>query len=68
MTDQQRDLINSYRAAEWNWSDEDLTNFISNLRQGHSIEQCRLCPEQLTAEPFAAGHKKIQIKKLSQSI
>ena len=68
MTVQQRDLINNYRAAEWNWSDEDLTNFISNLRQGHSIEQCRLCPEQLTAEPFAAGHKKIQIKKSSQSI
>jgi proteasome lid subunit RPN8/RPN11 len=68
MTDQQRDLVNSYRAAEWSWSDEHLKSFLDNLRQGHSIEQCRLCPEQLTAEPFAAGHKKISIKKLSQSI
>ena len=64
MTDQQRDLINSYQAAEWSWSDDRLTSFLNNLRQGHSIEQCRLCPEQFAAEQFAAGHKKIAIKKL----
>jgi organic radical activating enzyme len=68
MTDQQRDLVNNYQAAECSWSDDRLTSFLNNLRQGHSIEQCRLCPEQLTAEPFAAGHKKIAIKKLSQTI
>ena len=68
MTDQQRDLINGYQAAEWSWSDEQLTSFLANLRQGHSIEQCRLCPEQPTAEPFAAGHKKIPIKRLPHSI
>ena len=68
MTDQQRDLITSYQAAEWSWSDEQLTSFLTNLKQGHSIEQCRLCPENPSAESFAAGHKKIPIKKLSQSI
>lgn len=65
MTDQQQDILNRYQAAEWSWSDEQLTSFLTNLQQGHSIEQCRLCPENLSAEPFAAGHKKILIKKLS---
>ena len=68
MTDQQRELINGYNAAEWSWSDHQLKDFLSNLRTGHSIEQCRLCPENYFAKSFAAGHKKIPIKKLSQSI
>jgi hypothetical protein len=67
MTDQQRDLINGYQAAELSWSDERLTSFLHNLKQGHSIEQCRLCPENPFPEPFAAGHKKISIKKLSKA-
>ena len=67
MTDQQRDLINEYQAAELSWSDERLMSFLHNLKQGQKIEQCRLCPENPSAEPFAAGHKKIPIKKL-QSI
>jgi len=67
MTDQQRDLINGYQAAELSWSNERLTSFLHNLKQGHSIEQCRLCPENPFPEPFAAGHKKISIKKLSKA-
>jgi organic radical activating enzyme len=66
MTDQQRDIVNGYQAAEHTWSDEQLASFLVNLQQGHSIEQCRLCPENPIAEPFAAGHKKIPIKKLQR--
>jgi len=66
MTDQQRDLINSYQAAEWSWSDAQLSSFLNNLKQGHSVEQCSLCPENPHAENFAAGHKKIPIKKLQR--
>ena len=68
MTEQQKDLINSYQSAECTWSDEQLTSFLVNLQQGHGIEQCRLCPENPMAETFAAGHKKIPIKKLPQNI
>lgn len=64
MTDRQKALVNSYEAAEHSWSDDRLRSFLHNLQQGEKIEQCSLCPENLSAEPFAAGHKKIPIKKL----
>jgi organic radical activating enzyme len=65
LTDQQQQLIDGYQAADLSWNEEKLKNFVSNLQQAHSIEQCSLCPENMIGSTFAAGHKKISIKKVS---
>ena len=63
MTDEQHALVTGYQAAEADWTDTKLSDFLTNLNQCHSIAQCQLCPESFLGQPFAAGHNKIRIKK-----
>jgi len=64
MTDQQKELIESYEPAEITWNNDKLTEFVEGLRQTRCIEQCRLCPDVLDAKEFQAGIKKVHIKKI----
>jgi organic radical activating enzyme len=63
MSDQQRELVTGYKAAEVTWSDSDLSTFLDNLKGCHSIAQCQLCPENFSYERFSAGRNKIRIEK-----
>jgi len=66
LTDRQRSLIESYKAAEPDWNDEDLSLFIDNLKTAKAIDQCSLCPESFIPQgfEFTAGTKKIKIVKI----
>jgi organic radical activating enzyme len=64
LTDNQRSLINSYKPAEAEWTDNELSLFIDNLKTAKSIDQCSLCPETFTPQEFTAGTKKIKIVKI----
>jgi len=68
MTEDQRALIQSYQPADISFTNEELVKFIDNLQNGHSIDQCQLCPVNFNSEQFAAGHKKIPIKILPEDI
>jgi organic radical activating enzyme len=63
MSPEKTALINSYRAATPDWTDTEMSSFLSGLRQGDAIAQCALCPESFSAKQFAAGTKKIRITK-----
>jgi hypothetical protein len=64
LTNNQRSLINSYKPAEAEWNDNDLSMFINNLKTAEAIDQCSLCPETFTPQEFTAGTKKIKIVKI----
>lgn len=56
MTDQQLDLLNSYRSLGPNCSDQELEEFAAS-RNKH-IKQCAICPEQANFKPVIF-HKRI---------
>lgn len=66
MEPEHRSLLHSYRAAEHDWPDQLLDDFLSNLSQGQAVPQCALCPETHAPEAFVAGTKKIKIQKIKQ--
>jgi hypothetical protein len=65
ITDQDRELIRSYRGAEPTWQDTNLEKFLINLRQGDPVAQCKFCPENYVSTRFDAGPKKIKFVKKS---
>jgi organic radical activating enzyme len=67
MTDHQKELIESYKPAEHTWDDDQLSQFIDNLKSKKSIAQCSLCPEKEDYKPFAAGNKKLKIIPIENS-
>jgi hypothetical protein len=63
ISENDRELINSYRPAETSWPDQQLKNFIIGLRLGDPIPQCKFCPESYESIKFDAGVKKIKFAK-----
>lgn len=45
-SDENKNLINSYKPASADMSDDFLDNFMQNLISGESIPQCKFCPEK----------------------
>ena len=67
ITDQERELLNSYRPAEADWSSQDLERFVQGLKNVDAIDQCRFCPDSesiLDGGPTRAYQKKIRIKAI----
>lgn len=65
ISDADRRLIKSYRPASPDLSTKELGEFLENLYSGQSIDQCKFCPDQLTATKFQAETKKIKLHKLN---
>ncbi len=63
VSDEDRQLINSYQAAEYWWTDSDLETFLTGLKNGDPIPQCKFCPEENVVAQFDAGTKKIKLEK-----
>ena len=63
--DEQKQLIESYRAAEHDWNEAQLTQYIDNLANTKSIPQCSLCPSNKESHLFKATSKKIKIRQIS---
>lgn len=62
ITSQDRDLINSYRAADPDMPRSDLQSFIDNLNQ--PIAQCKFCTETYDIKQIFAEHgNKIKVVK-----
>lgn len=68
MSDEDRELLLMYRPAEHDWSDESLANFLTDLKTGKSIQQCKFCPETYASTRFDAGTKKIKFLKKSKEL
>jgi organic radical activating enzyme len=56
LTNEDRDLMLSYRPLNINDSTEVKQQFVANLEQ--PIDQCRFCPEQYHGDQIFAQHKK----------
>jgi hypothetical protein len=67
ITDQEQELLNSYRPAHADWSTQELEQFVQGLKNVDVIDQCRFCPDQTSvrdAGPINAYQKKIRIKTI----
>lgn len=64
ITEEDRKLINAYRPATPDWNKSDLDAFIKNLVDAEVIDQCKFCPDSLTATKFEASTKKHKIIKI----
>ena len=65
MTDKQKMLLDSYKAAEVGWDETELSNFIANINNKQSIPQCAICPEKFNwNQEFRAGTKKHKVIKI----
>lgn len=63
-SEEDKQIINSYKPANVDDSLDFLNNFFENLHQGKEISQCKFCPENLIRETFAATNKKIKINRV----
>jgi hypothetical protein len=61
LTKNQKDLIDSYAPAEYNWSDEKLDKFMDNLISKTHIPQCALCSANPEPKLITADTKKPKI-------
>ena len=66
VTEKQQQLINDYKPAEADWTEEDLTQFIDNLNNKVVIPQCSLCPSNQEQVKFSASTKKIKIEAVCE--
>jgi hypothetical protein len=67
ITHSDQQLINSYQAAESTWSDQELEVFLTGLKKGKSIPQCKFCPETYVWSRFDSTTKKIKLEKKKKS-
>jgi organic radical activating enzyme len=66
ITEEDRNILNSYVPAKAEWDHTQLTKFISGLVQVDAIDQCKFCPDHVTIHdggPTNAYRKKIKIIK-----
>ena len=61
LTTNQKDLIDNYAPAEFNWSDEKLDKFMDNLISKTHIPQCALCSSNPEPKLITADTKKPKI-------
>ena len=61
ITDQEQELLTSYRPAEHTWDNKDMTKFIENLANIEPIPQCTFCPETFVPKKFNSSTKKIKL-------
>ena len=67
LTDNQQTLINSYEAAQPDWSNDQLTKFMNNLTNHEVIPQCSLCPESFeTKKIIFTKHRLDRIPNLKR--
>jgi len=64
ISDQDKNLINSYQPATVDWNNDQLTKFIDNLVNAKPIAQCKLCPEQFTMRKLSLPNKKPKVIKI----
>jgi hypothetical protein len=64
ISDEDRQLINSYKPADPTWSPQKVKEFVDEIKQVKVIPQCTFCPSKFHIEKFSAGTKKIKIVKL----
>jgi organic radical activating enzyme len=57
------DLLYSYKPATTDWTIEQITEFVEELKQKRSIPQCGLCPEQFEHFATDANRKKTFLLK-----
>jgi hypothetical protein len=64
VSDTDRILMNAYRAAQADWSSEEIEAFLENQKKAVPVAQCKFCPETLsTGMPLLSTTKKIKITK-----
>jgi organic radical activating enzyme len=61
VTENQKDLIDTYAPAEYNWSFEKLDKFMDNLITKSHIPQCSLCSSNPKVKTITASTKKVKI-------
>lgn len=65
VTQQERELIDSYTPARPDWDRGSMDRFMQNLRDAVPIDQCRFCPENTDeCGEIASSTKKIRMHKL----
>lgn len=64
ISDNDRQLLDSYQAAEPDWDHEKLEHFMDNLINEQVIPQCKFCPSIMNTQKFEAGTKKIKLVKI----
>jgi organic radical activating enzyme len=62
LTDNQKNLLDSYEPAEHDWDEIKMSAFIKNLL-GEHIPQCSLCPQSPQRTQIIAGIKKPKIQR-----
>jgi hypothetical protein len=61
-----KDLIKKYKPCTIDASDQELEDFVNDLKKDMPIEQCKFCQDTLaTYTPFEAGVKKIKLYRRS---
>ena len=56
--------LNAYRAAQADWSSEEIEAFLDNQKKAEPVSQCKFCPETLsTGMPLLSTTKKIKLTK-----
>lgn len=58
-----RQLLNSYQAATPKWSDHEFEEFLTGLKNGTAIPQCKFCPAEYVSTRFDADTKKVKFQK-----
>lgn len=61
ISDEDKKLLESYRPLTVNSSDDDIYEFLANLRK--EMPQCKLCPAELQSQYFQSDTNKIKIVK-----
>jgi len=64
ITPADRNLINSYQPADPSWTTEELDRFLTGLKNGDAIPQCKFCPSVPNRITINSGLKKVKIAKL----
>ena len=63
LSESDQQLLESYKPANYDWSEEQLKIFINDLVDAKPIAQCKFCPESFKFEKFNSGTKKIKLVK-----
>lgn len=64
ITDSDRALINSYKPADPTWEYERIDRFLTGLKNGTPIAQCKFCPSVEQRKQINSSYKKIKIHKI----
>ena len=60
-----RALINAYQPADPGWTHDQIDTFLTGLKNGTPIPQCKFCPSAQSRKSINSSLKKIKITKIS---